>query len=136
MTRDDVNNPNNPVNAYTCIADPSGIGQKCWFNNTTATSWAMGLTTSIEQRPAAGQTAIRRQNLTWVQDSAGNPYIGTALTTQDPSGANVQSKTTQTLDTHGNVLTSNIYDYGNLSTAARTYTNTYLTNTNYTNIGI
>jgi len=136
LTRDDVNNPNNPVNAYTCIADPSGIGQKCWFNNTTATSWQMGLTTSIEQRPAAGQNAIWRQNFTWVQDSAGNPYIGTVLSTQDPSGANVQSKTTQTLDTHGNVLTSNIYDYGNLNTAARTYTNSYLTTANYTNIGI
>ena len=67
-----------------------------------------------------------------MQDSTGNPYIGTVLTTLDPASANVQTQTTQTLDTHGNVLQSNIYDYGNLSTPARTYNNTFVTDPNYT----
>ena len=54
------------------------------------------------------------------------------LTTLNPTGANVQSKTTQTLDTHGNVTQTNIFNYGNLTTAARTYNYTYVTGANYT----
>jgi YD repeat-containing protein len=136
LTRDDANNPNNPVNAYTCVADPSGIGQKCWFFNTTPSSWMMGLNTRFEGRPAAGQTATQRTDMTWAQDAAGNPYIATVLTTLDPAGANLQTKTTQVVDTHGNVLQTSVYDYGNLTTAARTYTNTYQNSANYTSIGI
>jgi RHS repeat-associated protein len=136
LTRDDANNPNNPVNGYTCVADPSGIGQKCWYFNTTASSWMMGLNTSIHQLPAAGQAVIQQQDVTWVQDGAGSPYVGTVLTTLDPTTANLQTKTTQVLDEHGNVLQTSVYDYGNLTTAARTYTNTYLTDPNYTSIGI
>ena len=45
----------------------------------------------------------------------------------------VQSKSTQTLDPYGNISHSEVYDYGSLSTAARTYNYTYLTDANYVN---
>src|SRR3954470_20746467 len=37
-----------------------------------------------------------------------------------------QSKTVQTLDSYGNIVTSQIYDYGNTSTPSWTYNWTYL----------
>jgi hypothetical protein len=43
----------------------------------------------------------------------------------------VQSKTELTLDTYGNITQSKIYNYGNLTTPARTYNFTYLTDGNY-----
>jgi hypothetical protein len=43
-----------------------------------------------------------------------------------------QSKAVQTLDVHGNLTQAQVFDYGNLNTPARTYNNTYLTDTNYT----
>ena len=43
-----------------------------------------------------------------------------------------QSKAVQTLDVHGNLTQAQVFDYGNLLTPARTYNNTYLTDTNYT----
>ena len=47
-----------------------------------------------------------------------------------------QSKTTQTLGIYGNTTQSQIFDYGNLSTAARTYNYSYLTDVNYTGLYI
>ncbi|HXI43118.1 MAG TPA: RHS repeat-associated core domain-containing protein, partial [Bryobacteraceae bacterium] len=119
----------------TTLDGPNNAGEKYWaFSTDGAFPWRLGLVSSFEERPSASQSnsPLRRQDYTWTQDSVSNPYIGTLLTTLDPTGANVQTKTTQTLDTHGNVTTTNIYDYGNLSTPARTYTNTYLTSSNYT----
>ena len=43
-----------------------------------------------------------------------------------------QAKTEQTLDVYGNLTQSKVYDYGNLTTPARTYNHTYLATTNYT----
>ncbi len=92
------------------------------------------MVTRYEDRPSASQASspLKRQDFTWVQDSVGNPYIGTVLTTLDPATANLQTKTTQTVDVHGNVTPTAIYDFGNLTTAARTYNNTFVTASNYT----
>ena len=57
-------------------------------------------------------------------------------TTIEPFGANLQSKTEQTVDDYGNVTQSLLYNYGNLTTPARTYTNTYLNTSNYTSRNI
>ena len=43
-----------------------------------------------------------------------------------------QKKTEQTLDTYGNITQTKLYDWGNLSSPARTYNHSYLTNSNYT----
>lgn len=120
------------------LDDPSGVGESAWTFSTTGAAWQLGLATQLEERPSAAQASnpLKRQAFTWVQDSAGNPYIGTALMTLDPTGANVQSQVTQTLDTYGNVTQTNTFDYGNLTTAARTYNYTYVTNTNYASLYI
>ena len=50
------------------------------------------------------------------------------LTKLDPNQTyQAVKQTTQTVDQYGNLLTQNLYDFGNLSTPARPYTNTYLT---------
>ncbi len=75
----------------------------------------------------------RKKEFTWTRDSNGNPYIASVLTTADEGQSyQKQSKTEQTLDTHGNVTETKLYDYGNLTTPARTYTNTYVGGTEYT----
>ena len=113
--------------AWAALQNPGGTGEKAWWFNSG------GLNTAYEDRLAPGQPAMRRQDFTWTQDAAGTPYIGTALTTLDPGTAwQAQFKTEQSLDTHGSVVWTKLYDYGNLSTPARTYNHTYLTNANYT----
>ncbi len=62
-----------------------------------------------------------------MQDAAGNPYVGTAVTTEDLGTANqVQKAMSQVLDSSGNVTQTKMYNYGNLTTPARIYTHTYL----------
>jgi hypothetical protein len=57
-------------------------------------------------------------------------------TTLDPPGVPWQSPwqtvTSQTVDQYGNVTQTKIYNYGNLTTPARTFNNTYLNTSNYT----
>jgi hypothetical protein len=127
FTRPDSQNQYSLHSGLT-LDDPSGTGEKAWtFSPVSGSTWEAGLVTQFEERPSAAHASqpLKRKNFTWVQDSAGQPYIGTVLTTLDPTGANVQTQTTQTLDIYGNVTQTNIYAYGNLSTPARTYTNTY-----------
>ena len=58
--------------------------------------------------------------------------MGTVLTTLNPGQSYAaQSKSEQTLDSYGNIVQSKAYDYGNLTTPARTYNFTYLTDSNY-----
>ena len=55
------------------------------------------------------------------------------MTTLDPGAASqVQSKSVQTVDIYGNLTQQKVYDYGNLTTPARTYNLTYLADGNYT----
>src|SRR5262249_40607563 len=98
---------------------------KVWtFNN--------GLSTTYEERDNTN-TALLHKDYTWTVDAAGNIYIGTAVTTLNPGTAYAaQSKTSQMLDIYYNVTLTKIYDYGNLSTPARTYDSVYLSYANYT----
>jgi len=127
FTRNDAADASLSFHSGVTLDDPSGIGEKAWTFATSGASWQLGLTTRFEDRPSAAQASqpLQRKDFTWVQDSAGTPYIGTVLTTLEPAGANLQTKTTQTLDSHGNVTQTAIYDYGNLTTAARTYNYVY-----------
>ena len=55
-----------------------------------------------------------------------HPYISNTLTTLDPGQSyQAQKQTSQTLDKWGNVTQTLVYNFGNLATPARTYTNTY-----------
>ena len=51
--------------------------------------------------------------------------------TPDRTTYAAQSKTAQVLDSYGNTVTSQVYDYGNLSSPARTYSFQYLTASPY-----
>ncbi len=134
FTRNDAVDANLSIHSGATLDDPSGSGEKAWTFATTGAAWQLGTLTRLEDRPSAAQASqpLRRQDYTWVQDTLGNAYVSTVLTTLDPATANLQTKTTQSLDTYGNVLATTIYAYGNLSTPARSYSSSYLTDTNYT----
>jgi hypothetical protein len=70
---------------------------------------------------AQTQATISRKNYTWNADTNGNIYIGTVLSTANPASGALQSKTVQTLDIYGNITQQQVFDFGNLSTPARTY---------------
>src|SRR5207244_453592 len=113
-----------PIHAYTWLADAGSSTAKAWDFN-----WGgpppYGLTLNYYEFTAANVT-IFQKHYTWANDAAGNGYLGAVLTTQDPGTSYaVQSQSTQTLDIYGNITQSQIYDYGNLSTPARTYNYTY-----------
>jgi YD repeat-containing protein len=94
------------VHAWAILDDPGGIGEKYWAFSQSGAN--LGLTTQYQGRQLPGPVVQIQNDYTWVQDSAGNNYIGTVLIT------------------HGNVTQSQIYNYGNLTTPARTYNYTYL----------
>lgn len=114
--------------ASTTLDDPTGA-ERYWV-------FSGGWLAEIQYRanPGAPQ-ALRHEYYTWVQEPVSlNFYVGTLKTVLDEGQSYAQTKqTVHTQDPYGNLLTSQEYDYGNLSSPARTYTNTYLyqTNTNY-----
>ena len=108
------------------MADLGAGSSKVWTFGTAAGPF-LGLASTYEERNGAG-TALLHKDYTWAQDTAGNVYTGTVTTTLDPGMSYAaQSKTVQVLDIYGNVVTSQVYDYGNLSSPARTYGYQYLT---------
>jgi hypothetical protein len=63
-----------------------------------------GLLVSFGDRQMHGPVSKLHSDYTWVQDSAGNPYLGTTVSIlQNEPGQSVpmMKKTTQTLDTCG-----------------------------------
>ncbi|MGA2136150.1 MAG: hypothetical protein ABSH50_27995, partial [Bryobacteraceae bacterium] len=118
-----------PGNGSNATLDDASGAERYWV-------FTAGLLSEIQYRPSKGATPIRHEYYTWVQDPTSlNYYIGTLKTVLDEGQSWTQTtETVQTQDSYANVLTSNVYDYGNLNTPARSYTNTYLyqNNSNYT----
>jgi YD repeat-containing protein len=121
-------NEGGTVESWSCV---QATGVRCWAFNSDRSSWRIGLPVQRRERLVAGGAIIREEDYAWAQDPAGRPSIQSVLTILD-QGASYQTKTEQTLDAHGNVTQTKLYDYGNLTTPARIYTNTYLTGANYT----
>ncbi len=117
--------------ASATVNDASGHSQKIWNFQTNTSLFNFGMVTSYDQQQMPGQTTLAHNDFTWVQDSAGNPYVGTTITTLDPAQPYaISKKTTQTLDSHGNATQMKFWDFytGTPPTnPKRTYTNTYLT---------
>ncbi len=109
------------------VIDPSGA-RKDWTFRTDASG--PGQVLSFQERGSTGGSVLRQQDFTWTADATGRPYVGAVVAALD----GVQSKSEQTLDGYGNVTVSKQYDYGNLTTPSRTYTNTYLTASYYTSL--
>jgi RHS repeat-associated protein len=118
--------PSGDVHQYTVLDDPGGVGEKYWSFATSGL--AEGLVTQYQGRQLPGPVTKIQNDYTWAQDAVSNSYIQTALVTADPGQSYAaQKKTTQIVDTHGNVTQVNTYDYGNLTTPMRTDNFTYLT---------
>ena len=124
----------NSVHYWAWLVDIAAPAAKVWYFQTDTTQFNGGLQTIYQQRTYPANSTFFEQDFTWNQTPTSvNPYIGTTLTTLDGGQSyQAQKKTTQTLDQYGNLLTMQAYDFGNLSTPARTYTNTYLTDSNFT----
>jgi hypothetical protein len=125
---------NSFFHASSQIQDAGGVSEKVFNFGTTTGQAGYGLLAEAQTLVAWNTTTgAQFDDYTWTTDSAGNPYITTDLTTQDHGNTTqVQKQTTQTRDQYGNLLQMKVYNYGNLTTPARTYTNTYLTGSNYT----
>ena len=127
------------MHAYVELADPSGSGSKTWNFGQSGSS--LGLTTSYVPTTSGGVQKTA-SNFTWVQDTAGNSYIGTTVTTLDPGQPYSSTKqTNQTVDVYGNVTQVQNYNYGtagsgSAGTLARTYTYSYLNSSQYTSLYI
>jgi RHS repeat-associated protein len=125
---------NSPFHSYGLVDDPDGNSEKVYYFGVTSgqPSYSVFSETQTRLHHSNGYGMID-DTYTWTADSAGNPYITTDLTTQDYAlSTQIQKQTTQTRDQYGNLLQMKVYNYGNLTTPARTYTNTYLTGSNYT----
>jgi RHS repeat-associated protein len=134
LYHDDAGDAAKTVHAYTELVDYTAGADKVWYFNWGA-GWNIGLISALHERSWPTFTTKRQQSITWVRDSAFNPYVSSAVTTVDPGTAyQKQKKTDQTLDQWGNVTHSNIYDWGNPTPGplARAHIHTYLSNSNYT----
>jgi hypothetical protein len=121
---------NPTVHGSAVMADVGAGTQKAWTFQ-TATGPFTGLAIGYDERGTSGGSLMHK-DYTWAQDSVGNVYLGTAATTLDPGTSYaVQTKTVQSLDTYGNLVQSQLYDYG-ATAATRTYTYSYLTSSTYT----
>ncbi len=106
------------------LADVGAGTSKVWTFGTT------GLPASYEERETTSAVLFKKE-YTWTTDGTGRSYVGSVLTTLNPGQTYAaQSKSEQTLDGYGKVLQAKTYNYGNLTTAARTYNFTYLTDSN------
>jgi YD repeat-containing protein len=122
---------NPSVHGSTTVADSGAGTQKVWTFQTTAGPPFAGLATTYEEHGTS--STLLHKDYTWTQDAAGNVYLVTVANTLNPGTAYAaQTKTTQSLDTYGNIQVSYAYDYGNLNTPARTYSYSYVTDPNYT----
>ncbi len=131
ITNDESLNPNPTVHANMTLADASGIGAKTWnfyTTNSGVAAWAVGLLSSFVQQNAVGGTVLQRDSFGWTNDPINEPYISVKLSTLDEATANVQAKSTQTLDSYGNVVNSYVYPYNDTTTLLRYYTNAYVYN--------
>ncbi len=109
------------------VVDPSGP-DKAWIFEQNPALTNYGLVTAYEERKLTPsfQVLLRQEN-TWVLDSRGRPYVGTAHTWLEPWTANERISKVETVrDDLGNVTEQRLYDYGQLTAPARTYKNYYV----------
>ena len=121
------------IHQSASLVDVSALAEKYWTFGTDVGYTSFGLQLSYEERKWPSHVPLYHQDFTWSSALPSfNVYISSTTTTLDPSGSPALKMTTQTLDQYGNLTQMRVYNFGNLSTPARTYTNTYLTDSNYT----
>jgi RHS repeat-associated protein len=129
---------NATFHSWGVVDDPDGNSERAYYFGLTAGQPGYGLLSQAQSRLHHSiSTGMRADTYTWTTDSTGNQYITTDLITEDAGNpTQVQKQTTQTKDQYGNLLQMKVYNYGNLTSPARTYTNTYLPGSNYTSLYI
>jgi len=120
----------------TSITDVGAQNAKKVWTFSTNGNYVPGLATAYEEHDVNSGPTLLHKDYTWTTDgsagSTGRPYVSTVATKLNPGATyEADTKTVQTLDTHGNLTQSQVFDYGNLSTPARTYNYAYLTGSNY-----
>jgi RHS repeat-associated protein len=109
------------------LTDPSGVGRKRWLFS-TANDYTRGFLTEFYEHPTSSGNSniLRKHTYTYTQDANQMPYVASVTTDLDPGTADAKTmKTDQTVDVYGNVTQARIYEYGSLSTPARTTTCSY-----------
>ncbi len=119
-----------PTHQFTKLTDPGGIGQKYWALANSGSN--IGLATQYQGQQLPGPLTLVQNDFTWIPDANGNFYVGTTLNTYNPGSTQVVSQTNQTVDVYGNVTQVKKFNFGNLTTPARTYNYSYLNSSNYT----
>jgi len=107
------------------LVDATANATKVWTFDQTANA-SQGLVASYSEQQTTPSLTPRLTNYTWAQDSAGNSFISQIQTISDPGKTYAVTKQVgQTLDQYGNVTQTLLYNFSNLTTPAKTYTNTY-----------
>jgi RHS repeat-associated protein len=105
------------------VVDPSNNSghDRMWTFNQSTTSFAFGLPTRVVERNRATGTTLVARDMTYAQDARSNLYLSAVTTTLDPGSASEKvAKMEMDVDGYGNVTAERQYDYGNLTTPART----------------
>jgi RHS repeat-associated protein len=119
---EDTNPPG--LHAWISIYDSGAQSTKFYSSGVISANNLVAPTAYEEWNPDSSVNL--HKDFAWTADSAGNAYMGQVTTTMNPGAAYaVTSKSAQTMDAYGNLTQAFVYDYGNLSTAARTYNFTY-----------
>ncbi|HMD50302.1 MAG TPA: hypothetical protein VKG79_14430, partial [Bryobacteraceae bacterium] len=123
------------VHQSATLDDSPANSEKYWTFQTDTTQFNGGLQLSYEERTLATHTPLSHLDFTWAQTPTTlNPYIGTTVTKLDPGQTyEADKQTTQTLDQYGNLTQVLAYNFGAgaVGSLARTYTNSYGTNSGY-----
>ena len=107
------------------------MGEKYWAFALSGAD--TGVVTQYQGRRLPGPVTQTQNDLTWAQDSNGDLYIQSSITTLDPGQSyQAQKRTDQNVDVHGNITQVYQYAFNSLTSPARIYTYQYLTpNTTY-----
>ena len=112
--RDESGDPNRSVHHWALLTDPLGVAHVWYFYPDLGACWIGLLQAHHVRAPGAITQSIEEYG--WVQDATGNPYIGTVNDWKDPyTGYQRQSRREQSVDTHGNVIQTKIYDRGEIT---------------------
>ena len=129
------------VHASGSVKDPDGHGEKVWLFDTNSANATVGLALNHYDHVNYGtDTGGKWTGYTFATNASGNLFVGTTASAQDVALASQLNKyTTQAQDQYGNVTqvqVSNYYVSWSQQAVVRTYTNTYLTDSHYTNLHI
>ncbi|MBI5280355.1 MAG: RHS repeat-associated core domain-containing protein [Candidatus Solibacter usitatus] len=133
-------NSGTPQNCHQgrVVLDANGIDDRLWSFQTNPAVFNYGLPVSVQERTnSPSLKVLATREFTFTQFSAGNIYLSETRTRLDPGTAfEKSSRSTNTLDSHGNLLDQKVYAFGIDTTPARTYTHGYISSYGYRLFGL